>query len=524
MQTLRCLGRSVCPIDSFVEMDVHTMDEIIKLENIEKHFGNVYANKDINLTIRRGDVHSIVGENGAGKSTLMNILYGMIRPDSGSIYYKGEKIEIKSPHDAIAKGIGMVHQHFMLVPSFTVMENIVLGLPPRGEKIWRPESFRPEIAKIMEDFGLQVDLDAKIQDLSVGMKQRVEILKILYRGAKVIILDEPTAILTPQETQELFSTIRLLIKNDHTIIFISHKLREVMEISDKISALRDGVLVNTVNRSEVTAKDVAYMMIGRELEPLQKTSEDGEKEISLKIENLHAANAGSVAIEDISFCLHKGEVVGVAGVEGNGQSTLVDALVGAQKIENGTIIFEGEDITGCSIGERMHKGIAHIPEDRMTEGLALPLSAEKNLILGIHNREPVKKKGRLNWKEAERISEELIKAYSVKIKSRKEAVSNLSGGNMQKIVVARELNRDPKIVVACQPTRGVDIGSSKYIRECLLDVKKEGGSVLLVSADLDEILELSDRIVVMYDGKISGVLDAKEATEERLGELMFGRG
>lgn len=510
--------------EKFFEMDVHTMDEVIKLENIEKHFGSVYANKDINLTIKRGDVHSIVGENGAGKSTLMNILYGMTRPDSGSIYYEGEKIEIKSPHDAIARGIGMVHQHFMLVPSFTVMENIVLGLPPKGEKIWRPESFRPEITKIMEDFGLEVDLDAKIQDISVGMKQRVEILKILYRGAKVIILDEPTATLTPQETKELFSTIRLLIKNDHTVIFISHKLREVMEISDKISALRDGVLVNTVNRDDVTAKDVAYMMIGRELEPLQRTSEDGEKEISLMITDLQAGNAGCVAIEDISFCLHKGEVVGVAGVEGNGQSTLVDAIVGAQEVKSGAVIFEGEDITGCSIEERMKKGLAHIPEDRMTEGLALPLSAEKNLILGIHNKEPVKKKGRLNWKEAERISEELIKSYSVKIKSRKEAVANLSGGNMQKIVVARELNRDPKIVVACQPTRGVDIGSSKYIRECLLNVKKEGGSVLLVSADLDEILELSDRIVVMYDGKISGVLDAGEATEERLGELMFGRG
>ena len=316
------------------------MDEIIKLENIEKHFGSVYANKDINLTIKRGDVHSIVGENGAGKSTLMNILYGMIRPDSGSIYYDGEKIEIKSPHDAIARGIGMVHQHFMLVPSFTVMENIVLGLPPRGEKIWRPENFRPEITKIMEDFGLEVDLNAKIQDISVGIKQRVEILKILYRGAKVIILDEPTAILTPQETQELFSTIRLLIKNDHTVIFISHKLKEVMEISDKISALRDGVLVNTVNRDDVTAKDVAYMMIGRELEPLQKTLEDGEKEVSLKITDLKAANDGHVAIEDISFCLHKGEVVGVAGVEGNGQSTLVDAIVGAQGTGGGTIVFE----------------------------------------------------------------------------------------------------------------------------------------------------------------------------------------
>lgn len=500
------------------------MNEIIKLEKIEKHFGNVYANKDINLTIRRGDVHSIVGENGAGKSTLMNILYGMVSPDAGSIYYEGKKIEIKSPHDAIALGIGMVHQHFMLVPSFTVMENIVLGLPPRGERIWRPECFRPEITAIMNDFGLQVDLDARIENLSVGMKQRVEILKILYRGAKVIILDEPTAILTPQETQELFSTIRLLIKNDHTVIFISHKLREVMEISDKISALRDGVLIDTVKREDVSAKDVAYMMIGRELEPLQKTSMDGEKEVCLQVTDLKAGDAAHAAIESVSFCLHKGEILGVAGVEGNGQSTLVDAIVGALGIEKGNVVFGGEDITDCSIGDRMEKGIAHIPEDRMTEGLALPLSAEKNLILGIQGKEPVKKKGRINWKEAERISEELIQAFSVKIKSRKEAVANLSGGNMQKIVVARELNRQPKLVIACQPTRGVDIGSSKYIRECLLDVKKNGGSVLLVSADLDEIQELSDRIIVMYDGRISGILEAQEATEVKLGELMFGRG
>ncbi len=500
------------------------MNEIIKLEKIEKHFGNVYANKDINLTIMRGDVHSIVGENGAGKSTLMNILYGMVSPDAGNIYYEGKKIEIKSPHDAIALGIGMVHQHFMLVPSFTVMENIVLGLPPRGEKIWRPERFRSEITAIMNDFGLQVDLDTRIENLSVGMKQRVEILKILYRGARVIILDEPTAILTPQETQELFSTIRLLIRNDHTVIFISHKLREVMEISDKISALRDGVLIDTVKREDVSAKDVAYMMIGRELEPLQRTGMDGEKEICLQVADLKAGDTTHAAIENISFCLHKGEILGVAGVEGNGQSTLVDTIVGALGTDSGNIVFDGEDITDCSIGERMEKGIGHIPEDRMTEGLALPLSAEKNLILGIQRKEPIRKKGRINWKEAERISEELIQAFSVKIKSRKESVANLSGGNMQKIVVARELNREPKLVIACQPTRGVDIGSSKYIRECLLEVKKKGGSVLLVSADLDEIQELSDRIIVMYDGRISGILEAQEATEVKLGELMFGRG
>lgn len=498
------------------------MDEIIVLENVEKHFGNVYANKNINLRIHKGDVHSIVGENGAGKSTLMNILYGMIRPDSGNVYYEGKKIDIKSPKDAIALGIGMVHQHFMLVPSLTVMENIVLGLPPHKEKIWRSKRFRPEITKIMEDFGLEVDLDAKVEDISVGMKQRVEILKILYRGAKVIILDEPTAILTPQETQELFSTIRLLIRNEHTVIFISHKLREVMEISDKISALRDGVLVNTVDRKDVTAKDVAYMMIGRNLEPLERTSEVQEA-VGLEVKNVSVNHAGAVPIEDISFCLHKGEVIGVAGVEGNGQSTLVDAIVGAQNLSSGQVFLNGEDVSRFSIGERMEKGLAHIPEDRMSEGLALQLSVEKNMILGIHNKEPLRQGMRLNWKESAKISEELMDAYSVKAKTRKTPVGTLSGGNMQKVVVARELNRNPDIVIACQPTRGVDIGSSKYIRECLLNVKKQGGSVLLISADLDEIMEMSDRVLVMYDGKISGILDAKDATEERLGELMFGR-
>lgn len=498
------------------------MDEIIVLENVEKHFGNVYANKNINLRINKGDVHSIVGENGAGKSTLMNILYGMIRPDSGNVYYEGKKIEIKSPKDAIALGIGMVHQHFMLVPSLTVMENIVLGLPPHKEKIWRSSRFRPEITKIMEDFGLEVDLDAKVEDISVGMKQRVEILKILYRGAKVIILDEPTAILTPQETKELFSTIRLLIQNEHTVIFISHKLREVMEISDKISALRDGVLVNTVDRKDVTAKDVAYMMIGRNLEPLERTSEVQEA-VGLEVRNVSVNHAGVVPVEDISFCLHKGEVIGVAGVEGNGQSTLVDAIVGAQSLSSGQVFLNGEDVSRTSIGERMEKGLAHIPEDRMSEGLALQLSVEKNMILGIHNKAPLRQGMRLNWKESAKISEELMDAYSVKAKTRKTAVGTLSGGNMQKVVVARELNRNPDIVIACQPTRGVDIGSSKYIRECLLDVKKQGGSVLLVSADLDEIMEMSDRVIVMYDGKISGILDAKDATEERLGELMFGK-
>ena len=498
------------------------MGAIIRFENIDKHFGEVYANQNVTFDIEKGSVHAIVGENGAGKSTLMNILYGMLSPDSGTIYYDGMPVRIKNPKDAINLGIGMVHQHFMLVPSLTVMENITLGMPPHNAKIWKPESFRPEITKIMQDFGLFVDLDARVMNLSVGMKQRVEILKTLYRGARVIILDEPTAILTPQEAQELFETIRLLVHEDHTVIFISHKLKEIMEISDTITALRDGKVVNTVKKEQVTAKNVAYMMIGRELETLDRSPDIGQ-DVCLELKEVSVEKNGEVPIHAINLKLHHGEILGIAGVEGNGQSTLVNAIVGAVSVDKGDILLDGVSMKKCSIRERMDRGVAHIPEDRMTQGLALEKSVEKNLILGIHNQAPINHTAYLNWKEADRISSSLIDRFSIKTRNEKENVANLSGGNMQKVVVARELNRNPKLVVACQPTRGVDIGSSKYIRKCLLDVKENKGSVLLVSADLDEILELCDRIAVIYNGSISGILDISEATEMRLGELMFGK-
>ena len=498
------------------------MGAVIRFEQIDKHFGDVYANQSITFDVEKGSVHAIVGENGAGKSTLMNILYGMIPADSGAIYYDGKEVRIKSPKDAISLGIGMVHQHFMLVPSLTVMENITLGMPPHNAKIWKPEAFRPEITKIMSDFGLNVDLDAKIMNLSVGMKQRVEILKTLYRGARVIILDEPTAILTPQETQELFETIRLLVHEDHTVIFISHKLKEIMEISDTITALRDGRVVNTVRKDQVTAKEVAYMMIGRELETLDRNPEIGQ-DICLELKDVSVERNGQVPVDHINLTIHHGEILGIAGVEGNGQSTLVNAIVGAVPVSRGDVLLDGVSMKDCTIRERMDRGVAHIPEDRMTQGLALEKSIEKNLILGIHNKKPISRSTHISWKAADRISASLIEQFSIKARNRNENVVNLSGGNMQKVVVARELNRNPELVVACQPTRGVDIGSSKYIRKCLMDVKERKGSVLLVSADLDEIMELCDRIAVMYNGRISGILQISDATEMRLGELMFGK-
>lgn len=494
----------------------------LEIKNATKRFGTTLANDNVSLQVKPGEVHAVVGENGAGKSTLMNMIYGMLKPDEGHIFYRGKEVDIKSPLNAIDLGIGMVHQHFMLAPSLTVAENIVLGNPKKNKMVFRSEDFQKQIKTLQEDFDLNVPMNARVQDISVGLMQRVEIIKILYRGAKLIILDEPTATLTPQETKDLFVTIRKLTSRGHSIIFITHKLREVMEISDRVTAMRAGKTIDTVNTADVGPRDIARMMIGRDIEGLKKDpNETGE--IALEIENVTVfGDEGKANLNNFSFKLRRGEILGVAGVEGNGQTELSEAIIGVQAADEGSILLKGEDVTKLSVYERMVKGLAHIPQDRMSEGLSLSNTITENMILKRHSKAPFAKRGWMNWNLAKEKTRELIDKYSIKTSSEVEHAKNLSGGNMQKIIVARELSREPDVVVACQPTRGVDIGSSKYIREMLLDVRDQGGAVLLISADLDEILELSDRIIVIYDGNNAGELQGSNANEEKLGQMMFG--
>ncbi len=494
----------------------------LELRGITKRFGGTVANHNVNLSVKKGEVHALVGENGAGKSTLMNILYGMLQPDEGEIVYKGKPVSIASPRDAIALGIGMVHQHFMLSPTLTVGENIVLGHPPSKSWRWKPAELEKQIELLKSDFEIDVPLNVKVQDLTVGLMQRVEIIKTLYRGAKVIILDEPTAVLTPQETAGLFQTIRKLTQAGHTVIFISHKLREVMEISDRITTLRGGKTIGTANKCDVTSRDVAQMMIGREITGLtREKSHTGEA--ALLVSDLTVAgDQDTIEVNSISFEVHQGEILGVAGVEGNGQTELAEALVGMRKPLSGKIEMLGKDITREKVGKRLAGGMAHIPQDRLKEGIAAELSLTENLIVGRHKSQPLSKYGVINWKEADLVSQKLIETYDIKTSSAREHCRNLSGGNMQKVIVARELSRGPKVIVACQPTRGVDIGASEYIRQMLLNLRDEGNAVLLISADLDEVMELSDRIMVMYEGKKSGEMTSEEANEEALGRMMFG--
>ncbi|WP_223820836.1 ABC transporter ATP-binding protein [Bacillus sp. S3] len=494
----------------------------LEARNITKRFSATLANDNVSLCVKAGEVHALVGENGAGKSTLMNILYGMLSPDSGEILYRGKQVRLKSPNDALALGIGMVHQHFMLSPSLSVAENIVLGKPPKRKFVWKPNEFRKEIERIQEEFDLKIPLDTKVQDISVGLMQRVEIIKILFKGARLIILDEPTATLTPQETKTLFQTIRKLTKRGYSIIFITHKLREVMEISDRITAMRAGKTIGTVNTSEVQPRDIARMMIGRDIDGLQK-SQIKTGTLSLEIKDLTViGDQKKIEVDNFSLRLYSGEILGIAGVEGNGQTELSEAIIGVRNITSGSITLNGKTISNDSVRNRMLQGLAHIPQDRMREGLALSNSITENIIINKHNVPPIAKRGIINWKKARELSKALIQTYSIKTPSEAEHAKNLSGGNMQKIIVARELSRDPNVVVACQPTRGVDIGSSKYIRQMLVNVRERGGAVLLISADLDEILELCDRIIVIYEGRISGELLDSNANEEKLGQMMFG--
>ena len=501
------------------------MNPLIEMKEIVKVYDNgVVANDGVNFSVTKGEIHALVGENGAGKSTLMKILYGIEKPTSGEILINGEPVQFNSSHDAINSKIGMVHQNFMLVPSFTVAQNVVLGNEPVKNGLIDREQVINETKQLSEQFGLFVYPDAIVDSINVGMRQRVEILKTLYRKADILILDEPTAVLTPQETQDLFKAIRILVGQGKTVIFITHKLREVKEISDRVTVMRKGKMIGTVETKDVTKEQMANMMVGREVflkinkPPVTKA----EKRLSVK--NLtYISETGRPMLRDVSFNLYSKEILGIAGVEGNGQTELVEIMTGLREAAGGQILTKEKDIINKTPRMIRLMKVAHIPEDRLTNGVAVNTSIEENLIVDRYFLPPIKKGLSLDYREVERISAELIKDYGIKTPDGKLPVGSLSGGNMQKVIVARELSSEPYVLVASQPTRGIDVGATEFIRDQLVLNRTQGTAVLLVSADLSEVMSLSDRIITLFEGQVTGVFpEASKVSEEELGLYMLG--
>ncbi|RIH82394.1 Xylose import ATP-binding protein XylG [Meiothermus luteus] len=494
----------------------------LELRNITKRYPLVLANDRISLQVRWGEVLAVVGENGAGKSTLMKIVYGLVRPDQGEILVDGQPAQITEPREAIALGIGMVHQHFMLVDPFTVLENIVLGAEPRqGAQIDLVRA-RAEVGALMRELEFNLPLDTPVEELPVGLQQRVEILKALYRKARILILDEPTAVLTPQEADELFAFLRRYVAQGNAVIFISHKLAEVIKLSDRVTVIRDGRVVGTVNTPETSMAELARMMVGREVILSVEKGPASPKEVVLKVKDLRVHGKDKKhRLNGVSFEVRAGEIVGIAGVEGNGQTELVEAITGLRPYE-GQIEYGGQPLRPNARAAR-EWGVSHIPEDRNARGLVLDFTTRENLILGDHYRPP--NAGFLGFLDAERIeanAQRIVEAFDVRPRSTDLAARRYSGGNAQKIVVGRELSRGPRLLVAAQPTRGVDIGAIEFIHEQIVRARDQGTAVLLVSADLNEVRSLSDRILVMFEGRIMGELKAEEATEEKLGLWMAG--
>ncbi len=501
------------------------MSYAIELRGIVKRFPGVLANDHIDLQVEKSEIRALVGENGAGKTTLMRILYGLYRPDEGEIYLNGEKAVFHSPMEAIRAGLGMVHQHFMLFPSLSVSENIIYGSEITKAGFVDIDTAHKRVEELADRYGLRVDPKARVGTLPVGVRQRVEILKMLYRDAKTLILDEPTAVLTPQERDGLFTILRELARQERTIIFITHKLNEVMDISDNATVLRGGRVSGTLKTADTSPEEISRLMVGREvLFRIQKTSSETGKTV-LNVENLEVQNeTGRRLVREVSFDVRQGEIVGIAGVAGNGQTELVEALTGLRKTDGGTVSMQGRDITHGSVEERRLAGLTYIPEDRGHVGLALNASVSDNLIMGYQRSEPISRKLILSYPSIREFSQKLIERFAIKVSQAREKTANLSGGNLQKVVLARELGHNSALLVAEQPTRGVDVGSIEFIHQELLNYRQAGKGILLISAELSEIRSLSDRILVMYEGEIVGELDPDdpETTEERLGLYMAG--
>ncbi len=495
----------------------------LEMIDITKRFPGVIANNKVNFDVRSGEVHALLGENGAGKSTLMKILYGMYQPEEGLVKLDGQQVKIESPVDSIGLGIGMIHQHFMLVESLTVAENVALGLPSSRGPLTDLDKVSTRILELAEIYGLQVDPAAYIWQLSVGQQQRVEIIKALYRGAALLILDEPTAVLTPQEVDEFFVTMRQMIADGHALIFISHKLHEVIDISHRVSVLRDGHMIGTIPTEGATKEQLAEMMVGREVGLKIERATTGTTETRLVLKGVCAqSDRGTPALKDVNLEICSGEILGLAGVSGNGQKELAEAITGLRLITAGQVVLEGEDVTGNTPKQLLDKSLSYIPEERMRDGMIKEFTVAENLILREHNKSPYANNGFLDLKTISTHADELIESFNVKTPSQETMIGSLSGGNIQKLVLAREIFRKPRTLIAAQPTRGLDIGATEYVHLRLLEQRQEGTATLLISEDLDEILALSDRIAVIFEGEIMGVIDRETATSERLGLLMAG--
>ena len=494
----------------------------LELRNITKRFGTLVANDNISLTLAPGEILSLLGENGAGKSTLMNVLYGLLQPDEGQILIDDKPVKFAGPGDAMAAGIGMVHQHFMLIPVFTVAENVVLGHEPTG-KVGNLDidAARKLVKEISDRFGFDIDPDAKVQDLPVGAQQRVEIIKSLARDAKILVLDEPTAVLTPQETDELMDIMRGLSENGTSIIFITHKLREVQKVADRIIVIRQGKVVSEAS-PKATAGELASLMVGREVDLDTKKSAAKIGAETLVVKDLTVLDdRNQQMVNGISFSVHDGEILAIAGVQGNGQTELAEAILGLRKIHSGSITVAGKDLTKSNVRQVLEAGVGYIPEDRKKDGLVGEFSISENLMLDGSFGKPFAKGVQIDFAKRDEIAAKLIQEFDIRTPSADTLAKQLSGGNQQKVVVAREMSRDLKVLIASQPTRGVDVGSIEFIHEQIVAARDAGKTVVIISTELDEVLALADRIAVMYRGRIVGIVDAK-ATREKLGKMMAG--
>ncbi|MBD8068239.1 ABC transporter ATP-binding protein [Bacillus sp. PS06] len=500
------------------------MEYVVEMLNIRKEFPGIVANDNISLSLRKGEIHALLGENGAGKSTLMGILFGMYQPERGVVKVNGQEVRISNPNVANRLGIGMVHQHFKLVDNFTVTENIILGSEPRKGLVLDIDKAAMRIEELSKHYGLNVDPHAKIEDISVGMQQRVEIIKMLYREAEVLILDEPTAVLTPNEIDELMKIMKNLINEGKSIIIITHKLKEIKAVADRCTVIRRGKSIGTVDVKDASEASLAEMMVGRNVSFKVDKQESKPGDVVLEIDSISVKNNRKLlGLKEFSLQVKAGEIVGIAGVEGNGQSELVEAITGLRKIESGKVFINGEDISNLPIRERIEKGIGHIPEDRQKRGLVLDYSLQSNMVLEIYNKPPFSKYGLLNQSAIRQYTNKILENFDVR--SGEGAVSiarTLSGGNQQKAIIGRELELNPNLLIAVQPTRGLDVGSIEYIHKRLIEHRDNGKAVLLVSLELDEVLQLSDRIAIVNNGELVGTVLASETDENEVGLMMAG--
>lgn len=498
-------------------------ENVIEMREITKIFGEFVANDKINLELRKGEIHALLGENGAGKSTLMNMLAGLLEPTSGEIVVNGKSEKLDSPSKAASLGIGMVHQHFMLVEAFTVAENIILGSEVTNKGVLDLKKANADILELSERYGLAVDPTAKVEDISVGAQQRVEILKTLYRGADILIFDEPTAVLTPAEILELMDIMKALVKEGKSIILITHKLDEIRAVADRVTVIRRGKSIQTVSIEGATNKDLAEMMVGRSVSFVTEKEEAQPKEVVLQISDLIVnENRGVPAVKELSLDVRAGEIVGIAGIDGNGQSELIQAITGLRKVKSGSIKIKGQEVVGLSPRKITEMNVSHVPEDRHRDGLVLEMMLSENIALQTYYKEPLSKNGVLNYNQINSYARKLMEEFDVRAANEIVPASALSGGNQQKAIIAREVDRNPDLLIVSQPTRGLDVGAIEYIHKRLIDERDKGKAVLVVSFELDEILNLSDRIAVIHDGKIQGIVKPSETNKQELGILMAG--